>query len=337
MKCIVYIGNKSRNDDKTNLSSIDILTPLLRESGFSVFSVSDKKNIFTRLLHMLHTCFKYRNKVDYVLIDTYSTLNFYYAFFVSQLCGVLKLKYVPILHGGNLPNRLENSPKLSKAIFKKAHVNVAPSKYMMSKFVSFGINNIIFIPNTIELKNYTFKKRNFDKVKLLWVRSFSKIYNPLLAVEILKKLKTENIDTELCMVGPDSDGSLKEAKAYAKQLKVDVKFTGKLSKKKWLNLSKEYNVFINTTNFDNMPVSVIEAMALGLPIVSTNVGGLPFLIENNKNGLLVEPDSAELFVKAIKNLIEFPEKTNQMILESRKKIEQYDWKIVKNQWEELFQ
>ena len=66
-------------------------------------------------------------------------------------------------------------------------------------------------------------------------------------------------------------------------------FTGKLSKQEWRDLSKDYNVFINTTNFDNTPVSVIEAMALGIPVVSTNVGGLPFLITDKVDGVLVEP------------------------------------------------
>lgn len=335
MKCIIYIGNKSNHVRKSNLSSIDILTPLLTETGFKLFSVSKKKNIYLRLFDMLFTCFKYRNVVDYVLIDTYSTLNFYYAYFVSQLCRILKLKYIPILHGGNLPNRLKKTPKLSNAIFNNAFANVSPSKYIETEFKHLGYHNIVCIPNSIELKNYSFNKKSFKKVKLLWVRSFSKIYNPLLAIEVLKKLKDENIDTKLCMVGPDSDGSLVEARIYAKQLNVEVDFKGKLSKQEWISLSYNYNIFINTTNFDNMPVSVIEAMALGMPVVSTNIGGLPFLIDDKINGILVEPNSAEAFVNAIKELVLSPNKANEMALNARKHIEAFDWKIVKNQWVKL--
>ena len=332
MKHIVYIGNKANNVKRTNLSVIDTLSPLLIKLGFKVLSVSHKKNIFLRMFHMLYVCFKYRNKVDYVLIDTYSTLNFYYAFFVSQLCRLLKLKYIPILHGGNLPARLKKSPRLSKLIFNHAHKNVAPSEYMKSNFENLGYSNIVCIPNSIELNNYTFQERPFDKVKLLWVRSFSKIYNPLLAIKVLKSLKDLNMNAELCMVGPDSDGSMKEAIDYAKELKVEVTFTGKLSKQEWIEKSKDYNIFINTTNFDNMPVSVMETMALGLPVISTNVGGMPYLIEDGLTGVLVEPDSVGAFIKAIKRLLNSPKESNIMALNARKAAEQLDWNIVKNQW-----
>lgn len=335
MKSLLYIGNQFNN--KGNQSSIDILGRLFGGEGYKVFSASKKKNIVMRLLHMLWACLVRRKKVDVVLIDTYSTLNFYYAFFVSQLCRILELKYIPILHGGNLPERLKRSPRLSKAIFNYAYKNVAPSEYIKSNFEDLGYRNIVCIPNSIELNNYTFKERSFDKVKLLWVRSFSKIYNPLLAIKVVKALKDVNMDAKLCMVGPDSDGSMQEVIDYTKAQKVEVTFTGKLSKQEWIEISKDYNIFINTTHFDNMPVSVIEAMALGLPVISTNVGGMPFLIKDSLTGVLVEPDSVKAFIKAIKRIINSPKESNIIALNARKTAEQLDWNVVKNQWYKVLQ
>src|SRR5690606_13913603 len=158
------------------------------------------------------------------------------------------------------------------------------------------------IPNSLELELYAFEEKDFEEVKLLWVRAFANIYNPQLAVHVLKALQDQGLSASLCMVGPDADGSMEAVKQLAKDFNVPVRFTGKLPKKEWLALAKGYNLFINTTNFDNMPVSVIEAMALGLPVVSTNVGGLPYLIDHEKDGLLVEPDSVDGFVGAIKRL-----------------------------------
>lgn len=335
MKNILYIGNKLKARG-VNLSTIDTLGALLELEGYKVFYASSKSNKFLRVLDMVWACIKYSKHVDFVLIDTYSTLNFYYAFIVSRICRLFNLKYIPILHGGNLPKRLEKSRKLSKALFNNAYKNVAPSLYTQSSFEAFGYNNIVCIPNSIELKNYPFKVREFDKIKLLWVRSFSRIYNPLLAIKIIKALKDENIEAELCMVGPEKDGSLQDARKLAKTLNVDVKFTGGLSKEAWIRLSEDYNMFINTTNFDNMPVSVIEAMALGLPIISTNVGGMPFLIKDKEDGVLVNPNDLKAFVEAIKTIFKFPQEANKNTFAVRKRTNKFDWKIVKNQWVSLF-
>lgn len=331
MKNLLYIGNKLSKTGKTE-TTIETLSTALRQEGYTVFVFSDKKNKVLRLFEMLLAIIKYSKKVTYVLIDTYSTSNFYYAYLSSQLCRFLRLKYLPILHGGDLPKRLKTSPILSKALFKNAYINVAPSTYIKSEFETQGYTNIIYIPNSIKIENYAFKKRDFEILKLLWVRSFSEIYNPLLAVKTVKALVDENIPASLCMVGPDNDGSLQKTKAFAQSLNLDVTFTGKLSKPEWIALSSDFNVFLNTTNFDNMPVSVIEAMALGLPIISTNVGGLPFLIQNEKEGILVNPNSEKDFVEAIKRMQADPEKTYEMILNARKKAEQFNWEIVKKQW-----
>ena len=281
---------------------------------------------------MIFTFFKYNARVDYVLIDTYSTTNFYFTFVISQLCRLFSVLYVPNLNGGNLPMRLENNPLMSKWIFNNAYINVSPSKYLKNAFEGFGYNNVTYIPNTIVIKNYEFIERNFKTINLLWVRSFSEIYNPKLAIKVLKKLKEDNIDASLCMVGPDSDGSLIKIKKLAKAYNVNVTFTGKLSKSDWIGLSKDCDIFLNTTNFDNTPVSVIEAMALGLPVVSTNVGGMPYLISNGKDGLLVEPDNRDDMVKAIKSIYKDITIGKKLAINARKKVEQFDWQVVKSKW-----
>ncbi|MFD1163110.1 glycosyltransferase family 4 protein [Hwangdonia seohaensis] len=334
MKNLLYIGNKLSNKGKT-VTSIEVFGKLLEAEGFVIKTASSKTNKVFRMVDMLYHVMKYRKESHFVLIDTYSTSNFYYAFLVSQFCRLLNLKYIPILHGGNLPSRLKSHPKLSKSIFNYAYKNVAPSKYTQSNFEALGYSNLVCIPNSIEIKNYPFKARHFDKVKLLWVRSFSKIYNPLLAIKVLKALNDDQIDAELCMVGPENDGSLEEAKKYAETLNVKVTFTGKLEKEAWINLSKSFNIFINTTDLDNMPVSVIEAMALGLPVVSTDVGGMPYLITNNKHGILVKPNNVEAFIEAIKKIKNQPELTKLMMASARSKVEELDWNTVKNLWIKL--
>jgi glycosyltransferase involved in cell wall biosynthesis len=163
------------------------------------------------------------------------------------------------------------------------------------------------------------------------------MYNPIMAVKVLKFLKDAGLEAELCMVGPDSDGSQNQVKQLAKDLNIEVKFTGKLTKKEWIILSKDYTVFINTTNIDNTPVSVIEAMALGLPIVSTNVGGIPFLIENKKHGILVKKNDVDAMAEAILYLYNNSTQRDIMITNARELAETFDWHRVKMQWNEILQ
>lgn len=303
MKKLVYIGNKlSRHG--FNQTGIEMLGPLLENQNFEVVYASSKKNKILRLADMFATVLRHGKSADFLLIDTYSTFNFWYALMVSQLCRLFKTKYIPILHGGDLPNRLKRSPKLCRMIFAHSHRNVAPSGYLQHTFSKYGFDTVL-IPNAIDTSEYVFKIRTIETPKLLWVRSLAPIYNPQMAVRVLAQVKPNFPDAELCMVGPDKGGMLEKLKALANELGVSVTFTGKLSKAEWKQLSENYNIFINTTHFDNMPVSVIEAMALGLPVVSTNVGGLSFLLTDDDTALLVADDAvsnmADCIVKLVRN------------------------------------
>ena len=330
LKKILYLGNQLSNKG-LNKTTVDTLSQLLRQEGLEVYTASTKKNSFFRLMNMLLAVIKHRY-VDYVLIDTYSTTAFWYAFFVSQLARILKIKYIPILHGGDLPSRLKKSPFFSQLIFKYAYRNVAPSNYLKVAFELQGYGNLLFIPNTIEIDDYIHKKRSVLEPKLLWVRAFAKVYNPKMAVEVISELKKRYPSASLCMVGPDKDGSLSETQKYAEKLGIQVQFTGGLPKKEWIKLASEFDVFINTTHFDNTPVSLMEAMALGLPVVTTNVGGIPFLVEHATEALLVPDKDVLAMTRCIERLLENPTEVELLSKNAREKVEKFDWTFIKNEW-----
>lgn len=334
MKHLLYIGNKLSNHGYTS-TSIETLGAFLEDEGFHVFYASSKKNKFIRMSEMIFKTFKYAKKVDYVLIDTYSTKNFWYAFIISQLCRMLKIKYIPKLHGGNLPSRIIRSKFFSDLIFNNAFINIAPSSYLYETFKKNGYTNLKYIPNTIELQLYTESVKEFKTPKILWVRSFAKIYNPLMAVKVFINIKKEFPEAKICMVGPKKDDSYSKTLKFAKKNNVEVLCTGKLSKQDWIELSKEYNIFINTTHFDNTPISVIEAMALGLPVVSTNVGGIPYLLEHNKNALLVNDDDVDAMTNQINRLLSDSNLAHTLSEKGKESVKNFDWEVVKKQWIEL--
>ncbi len=333
-KNILYIGNKLADKGRT-VTTIDVLGPLLKKEGFQLRYASSVQNVSARLLHMMRATFLSRYWADFVLIDTYSTRNFWYAITIGRLCKSLKIKYIPILHGGNLPERLIKDPKAIKAFMDNAYQVVSPSDYLIDAFAKAGFNKLLKIPNHIDLTQYTFKQRDRIQPKLLWVRSFDKIYNPEMAVDILEILSDKYPNAKLCMVGPDKDGSMKNCISLAAQKNLKVEFTGLLDKEDWIAMSPDYDIFINTSHFDNLPVSIIEAMALGLPVISTNVGGIPYLIEHENNGLLVEPYQARQAADLIDDLIQQKIDSEKMTHQARLIAENFDWKKVKQSWLQL--
>jgi glycosyltransferase involved in cell wall biosynthesis len=276
-----------------------------------------------------------RQWADYVLIDTYSSQNFWYAILIGAICERLKIKYIPILHGGALPDRLITQPKLLLHFLEKAHQVVSPSDYLKHAFAKAGFHNIQVIPNSIEVDNYKFKERKNVRPKLLWVRSFAEIYNPLMAVKVLEALKANFPQAQLTMVGPDKDGSLELCKNWANDKGLNVTFTGILSKTEWTTLAAGHDIFINTSRFDNMPVSVLEAMALGLPVVSTDVGGIPFMIQDRVSGVLVPNDEVLAMKSAIEELIGKPDFSCEISINARMYAQKLDWLHIKTLWNNL--
>ena len=336
MKNILYIGNKLAGKGRT-ATTIDILGPLLQEEGFKLRYASSLHNVSARLLHMMRITFLSRNWAHFVLIDTYSTRNFWYAITVARLCKSLRMNYIPILHGGNLPERLIKNPKALNIFIKNAHVVVSPSDYLIDAFAKANFNHIIKIPNHIDLKKYPFKLRSEIQPRLLWVRSFADIYNPEMALDVLELISEKYPDSHLCMVGPDKDGSMKKCISIAAQKNLSIEFTGLLDKEDWISMSKNYDLFINTSNFDNLPVSVIEAMALGLPVISTDVGGIPFLIKHGENGILTPPFKAVGMADHIYELLENNELVIRIAQNARATAEDFNWDKVKYLWLQLFE
>ena len=332
---ILYIGNKLSHHGFTP-GVIDTLGPLLEREGYIVSYAGTYKIQAIRFIEIILKVVFIGRKANYVLIDTYSTSAFWFAYWAGLMARLIKVPYITILRGGDLPSRLIKSKRLCNDLFKHSHANVAISGYLKHEFEERGIK-VTLIPNIINIKNYPFKLREKMRPRLLWVRSFHRQYNPNMAADVLKKLSRIYPEAELCMVGPDKDGSMEDFRNYVNELGMgeQIKITGLLKKEEWIKLAEDYDFFINTTNVDNTPISVIEAMALGLNVISTDPGGIPFLLNNDIDSVLVQRGDACAMATEIEKLIKNPAKVGALSKAARDKAEGFDYIHVLNQWCEL--
>jgi len=335
MKSILYVGNKLSHYGFTP-GVIETIGPLLEKEGFKVYYAGTQRNQLLRLVEMLRKTATTGSKVDYILIDTYSTSAFWYAYLTSRVAKLAGTKYIPILHGGDLPKRLTRSIRASNILFNNSCANVAVSGYLQHEFERRGYKTIV-IPNSIDITKYPFRLRAQPKPRLLWVRSFHRQYNPNMAADVLAELLKSYPDAELCMVGPDKDGSMKEFREYIRQKGIEdhVKITGRLSKEEWIRLSADYDFFINTTNVDNTPVSVIEALALGMCVISTDPGGIPYLLNDGTDSFHVKPGDHGALADKISHLLSNHALAASLSEAARYKAKNFDWHQVRGKWTEL--
>lgn len=313
-----------------------ITADLFAAEGYEVVCVSSKINKPARLLDITATLIKNRHRLDLVLLEVYSGLSLIIADLASLLCKIFKLPLIMVLHGGNLPEFIEKYPRWTKRVLRRANSLVAPSPFLAKKIGAHGFD-IKIVPNVVELDLYPYRERTKLGPRLLWMRSFHPIYNPQMAIDVLAELRKSHPNATLIMAGVDK-GLEPEIKKMVSEMGLSekVSFPGFLNAEKKAQIFSEADVFLNTNRADNMPVSVVEACACGLPVVSTNVGGLPFLITDGENGLLVENENAPEMVEAVRSLLENPELAQKISQGGRTLAEHSGWTAVRRGWEKLF-
>ena len=327
---ILYFGNQlSKNSTPT------LYSKYFKEFG-DIVVVSKYKNKVVRLLHMIIILIINSGKARIAIIETYSTSAFYFAFCIAYLSALFSIPFVPVLHGGEIFKRLKTNPKLSDIIFRKSIINITPSKFIQTEFQKNGFK-VDYIPNFIEIEKYNFLERKKCRPMLLWVRAFHEIYNPLMAVKTFIEISKVHPEATLCMVGPVLDSSFRECeKLLAKyNLSNNVTFPGLLKRSDWLDMSGDYDIFLNTTNIESFGLSLIEAAACGLPLITTNAGELKHLYKHRVDAMVVGKNDIKNMVSCTKEIIEDEHLANSLSKSGGEKSRKYTWDHVKPLWSQV--
>lgn len=334
---VLLVGNFLSSSGSHTVSVAEELAARLSASGWTVFTTSEKPAPLNRMIDMVGTVFRRRKEYPAAAVNVFSGKAFLWAEAVCCALRLVRKPYLLILHGGNLPQFSRRWPRRVRWLLSSARAVVTPSRYLHEEMSPYR-KDLILLPNAINLPAYGFRVRSSPRPRLIWVRAIHAIYNPGLAVRVVALLAKEFPDVHITMLGPErGKGSVSNVRQLAARLKVPerVDLPGAAPKSDvpvWLDKA---DIFINTTSVDNTPVSVLEALACGLCVVSTNVGGIPYILTHERNALLVPPDDPEAMVAAIRRILTDPRLAERLSVNARAEAEKLDWRIILPQWDYL--
>ncbi|MDH5767090.1 MAG: glycosyltransferase, partial [Gammaproteobacteria bacterium] len=167
-------------------------------------------------------------------------------------------------------------------------------------------------------------------------RNLTPVYNISCTINAFKIVVDNYPDAILNIAGDGPEMS--NLKLQAKQLGIEknINFLGNLPNDKIPELFSKCSILINTPIIDNMPGSILEAYACGLAVVSTNVGGIPFIVNHGVTGMLSDSGDSNCLAKNIIYFIENKESAYEMISNARHFVENLSWGLVGKQWGELY-
>ncbi len=317
------------------LTQGEILSDHFKDTGYPVISVSSSPNRYARLADIVTTLIRHSRNTDILMLQVYAGRSFIVEDIASWLGQRFKHRIVMVLRNGEMPEFMSRFPVWTRRVLGRADALVAPSGFLARAIIPYGLRAKV-IPNLLDLPAYPHRHRQTVKPRLLWMRTFDPDYNPTMAVRVLSILRSKMPEATLVMAGQDK-GNGAEVRRLCNELRLDgaVRFPGFLDMGGKINEGQAADIFLNTNKIDNTPVSVLEACAMGLPVVATNVGGIADLLTEGETGLLVPDNNVDAMVKAIYRLLNESGLSARLSTNGRQVAQRSSWKQVYPQWKRI--
>lgn len=272
-------------------------------------------------------------KLVYVHIGSNASL--YREPFFIVLAKIFGKKTVAHFHAGDVDEYLEKQSKIGRKFISWAislsDKLIAVSKDSANKLQKLAPKNKIeIIHNAIDTKPFAFSPKRFEdrgeNVQILFVGAMGKLKGETDLADAVKILAEKHTNFRVSFLGFGSEN----LENYCKKLEIEkfIEFVGAVSSSERFAFFEKADIFVLPTYAEAMPMSVIEAMAAGLPIVSTTVGGIPELVGEAEEGFLVEPANVEKIAEKLSILIESKELRVKMGEKAREKVgKQLDFRV----------
>lgn len=258
----------------------------------------------------------------------------YFSFLLAPLPAMTVARWWrrPVLlnyHSGEAPDHLRRS-RIARAALKAVAHNVVPSPFLAGVFAQFGIAAEV-IPNVVERSRFRYRHRERLRPRLLSTRNFEPLYNVACTLRAFRRVQDARPDATLTLVGAGSQAPALERLARDLGLR-HVRFLGRVPPAEMARHYAEADIYVQTPDIDNMPVSVLEAFASGLPVVSTEAGGVPALVTHEVHGLLTPLDDDAAVAAGVLRLLDDPALARRLGEAAYAATDSFAWENVRHRW-----
>ena len=278
-----------------------LITERMEKNGISVVYLNKKKGldfrVIIRLAKLLRTI-----KPDVVHTHLYSLK---YAYIAAKIAGVKTI--VHTMHNIAQKESTPKNRKLNKFFFRQCGVIPVALSGNIKKTIEeeywLASNSIPVIYNGVDLTKCKKKENSIlhDPIKVIHVGRFSEQKNHIGLIKEFRAFHNLYKHSMLLLVG---NGELQDT-IYNEVKKIglsdSVQFLG--TRDDVYDLLKESDIFVLPSLYEGVPMTIIEAMGTGLPVIASAVGGVPNMIDDKKDGLLIQNNEGELF-QALQQIVE---------------------------------
>ena len=285
-----------------------------------------------RFFSYLINLWKAAGKVDIFHIFANSGLSWF--LYASPAIHIAKFRRTPVIvnyRGGEAESFFKKYFTWVRWSLKFSDLVIVPSGFLRSVFKKWNYKAEV-VPNIINLEKFTPANKELDSTKpvIIVPRNLEPIYDNIAALKAFRHFINEFPDAEMIVAG--SGPELKMLQNFAESEGIDrkVNFTGKVDNEKRVELYQSADITLNPSLADNMPNSILESLASGVPVVTTDVGGIPYLVGNEVTSLFVKPGDYIGMSAAMKRLIKDKELRSKLISNGSELVKQFTWDNVKN-------
>lgn len=248
------------------------------------------------------------------------------AIFVAKLLGrPVILNY----RDGRAPDHI--SAAWVRWVIRRADALVFPSGFLKDVFARFGLPGEV-VSNVVDTDRFRFRRRDPVRPVFISSRLLEKLYAVENTLRAFAMVRAEMPDARLIVIGGGDQESMLRQLVHDEGIE-GVEFHGAVPHGDVATWFDRADVFVNSSREDNMPHSIIEAFSAGLPVVTTNAGGIPYIVEHGRNGLMVDPDRPEALAGAMLAAVREDGLAQQLITEGQRDCrERYAWTAARESW-----